>query len=184
MQALTAPVALAMLLSTTAMADTQPTTPGAVSQGTFGAIGVVVDDGMGYGEGAAAARTPAYIVQALMASGLFANAGTNRFDWPQQLRVKIRKRPVGSEGAAAGQLIAGAATLFLLPMKQTYDLSFEFEVECRGQLMGAWTYAHRAEQTQFLLADPHARTQAVVQEAVADFIRQASGSGKLARGCA
>jgi hypothetical protein len=183
MKRMIGPLAMALLLATSAIADTEPTTPGEVRQGALGTIGVTVDDGMGYGDGTAAARTPAYIVQALMASGLFVSAETNRFEWPQQLRVKIRKKPVGSEDAAAAQVIVGAATLFLLPMKQAYYVTFEFEVECRGRLMGTWTNVNRVEQTQFLLADPHVETQALVKGAVADFIRQAAESGKLASGC-
>lgn len=92
--------------------------------------------------------------------------------------------PAGSEGASAGRLIAGAATLFLLPMKQTNDYSFEFEVECRGRSMGQWVHNSTLEQTQFLLADPHRGLPALIKDAVAQFIRQASESGKLDGGCA
>ena len=176
-------------LPAAALADTDPAVtigPGtgtSTGTGALGAIGVAVDDGMGYGDGAAAARTPAYVVQALQASGQFVSAELNRLDLPQQLRVKIRKKPTGSEEAAAGKLIAGAATLFLLPMQQSYDYSFDFEVECRGRSMGEWQHRRTVEQTQFLLADPHRSVQGLVQEAVAQFIQQAVASGKLAAGC-
>lgn len=174
---------LALLLPTTATADPAPATPGALGNGSFGAIGVVVDDGLGYGDGASAARTPAYVVQALMSSGYFTSAALNRFERPQQLRVKIRRKPSGSEDAAAGKAIVGAATLFLLPMKQSYDYAVEFEVECRGRLMGEWKHLRTLEQTQFLLADPSGGTRGLIEEAVSQFVRQASESGKLAAGC-
>lgn len=183
-QACAASLAMVLLLQPAAARAAPEAVPLAPpGNASFGAIGVAVDDGMGYGDGAAAARTPAYFVQALMASGHFASVGLNRFDLPQQLRIKVRAKPAGSAEAAAGRLIAGAATLFLLPMKQTNDYAFEFEVECRGRSMGQWTHTSTLEQTQFLLADPHRGLPALVNEAVAQFIRLAVESGKLATAC-
>lgn len=172
---------LGLLMAAGAAADTAaPAEPG---PGAFGAIGVAVDDGIGYGDGAAAARTPAHLVQALNASGRFASATLNNFDLPQQLRIRIRMSPSGSKEAASGKVIAGAATLFLVPMKQSYDYVFEFELECRGRPVGEWKHQRTLERTQFLLADPHSGVPALMQEAVAAFVQQASESGKLAAGC-
>lgn len=176
-------LAAALLLPAGVAAAPDAPTPGAAGQGEFGALGVAVDDGLGYGDGAAAARTPAQIVQLLQASGRFSSAELNRFDLPQQLRVKITAKPSGSEEASAAKLILGAATLFLLPMKQSGDYVFTFEIECRGRSRGVWTHMQTMEQTQFLLADPKSGLQALVSEAVAQFLRQALESGALAAGC-
>lgn len=179
---MSAVMALALLLPTTGIPGTESVPTVATGTGAFGAIGVIVDDGIGYAHGAAAARTPNHIVQELTASGLFASVSLNSFDLPQQLRVKIRKKPSGSEAEATGKLIGGAATLFLVPMKQSYDYSVEFEVECRGRTLGAWSHVRTVEQTQFLLADPNTGVPELIKEAVSQFLKQAVESGKLG-GC-
>lgn len=184
MQGRYAVLVVALLLPPGAMAQTDSVSPVPVGVGAFGAIGVAVEDGMGYGDGSSAARTPAYIVKELIASGYFTSVTPNRFELPQQVRVKISRKPGGSEDAAsAAKLLAGAATLFLLPMKQVFDYSIEFAVECRGRPMGEWKYTQTLEQTQFLLADPHSGTPGLIKEAVSEFLRQAAESGKLAAGC-
>ena len=173
-------------LATSATPEPAPTptpTP-MIDCGQFGRVGVVVDDGLGYGDSKAAAQTPAAIVRALMATGCFSSAALNSFELPQQLRIRINAKVSGSEDAAIGKALLGAATLFLLPMKQSYDITVEFEMECRGHLMGNWAVTQTLVETQFLLADSGSGRPGLMQAAVNRFVQQATESGKLAGGCA
>lgn len=180
-------LAVALLLPAGVGATTDATTDATplrtTEPGEFGAVGVTVDDGLGYGDGASAARTPTQIVQLLRASGRFSSAELNRFDLPQQLRVQITVKASGSDAASTAKLMLGAATLFLLPMKQTGDYVFTFEVECRGRSSGVWTHTRTLEQIQSLFSDPKRGLPAVIEEAVSQFLRQAAESGALAAGC-
>ncbi len=79
------------------------TLPAVAVNASLGALGVAVDDGMGCGDGAAAAQTPGHVAQALQASGRFTLAALNRFDLPPPRGVKIRKKPSSSEEARRRQ---------------------------------------------------------------------------------
>lgn len=145
------------------------------------ALAVLVDDRIHYGDGAAAARVPARLVSALQDAGRFSRVDLNRFDLPLQLRVRLDRKSAESESASTGKLLAGAATLFLLPIKGAWEYSFEFDLECRGQLVGQWRYSQVEETTQSLLSDPEAGQAKVIKETMAKLLQD--GSGPFAAAC-
>lgn len=108
------------------------------------------------------------IKQQIEKAGYFSRIKLNSIYVPRQLRVQFTAKNRASD---AGKPITGAATLFLLPMEHEIDFVASFSMECRGAIVGAWEYAERVAQTQFLLIEPDSAETNVVASTVSRFIR-------------
>ena len=151
--------------------------------GDLGAAGLVVNDELGYGDGRAAQRTMSLIHSQLKASGRFTNIEMYQFDFPQQVILRLGKAVKGSHQAADAKLLAGAATLFLIPIQQSYDYIVEITVECRGHQTGHWKYLESITQTQFIFADSNAAITKVIMASVAAFANDARATESLGVNC-
>ena len=150
---------------------------------SLGDAGLVINDELGYSDGRAAQRMAALIQSQLQASGRFVDIGMHRFELPQQVIVRLRKAVKGSQEVADAKLLAGAATLFLIPTQQSYDYILEITIECRGRQTGNWKYLESITQTQFLFADPNAAVPKVIKASVAAFANEAQATAVLGVNC-
>ena len=120
------------------------------------------------------------IKQQIEKAGYFSRIKVNSIYVPRQLRVQFTAKNRASD---AGKPTTGAATLFPLLMEHEIDFVASFSMECRGATVGAWEYAERVAQTQFLLIEPDSTETNVVASTVSRFIRDAAESGKLKGDC-
>ena len=175
-------IALSLLVGACATPQNLPVATYPPGSGQWGEVGLVVNDGqvVAHQVGVPLATK---IKQQIEKAGYFSRIKVNSIYVPQQLRVQFTAKNRASDEVAAGKLIAGAATLFLLPMEHEIDFVASFSMECRGAIVGAWEYAERVAQTQFLLIEPDSAETNVVESTVSRFIRDAAESGKLKGDC-
>lgn len=182
-----APAVACILISldglTAAVAQPTPGTAVESRPGDLGSAGLVVNDELGYGDGRAAQGTVALVHGQLKESGRFADIVLHRFDMPQQVIVRIAKAVKGSQDVADAKLLAGAATLFLIPTQQSYDYLVDISIECRGRETGHWKYLESITQTQFIFADPHAGVAKVIKASLGAFASEARATGSLGQNC-
>lgn len=176
-------VALCIVIGGCATPQTLPVANYSPGNGQWGQAGVVVNDGQVYASGTYRSQLHVKVLKQLEKSAYFSKLTLNSIYIPQQIRVQITSRPQGSEEAAYGKLLVGAATLFLLPMNQNLDYTASFSVECRGKSLGEWKYEQPVEHTQFLLVEPDAAETNLVESVVSRFISDADKSGKLKDTC-
>ena len=76
-----------------------------------------------------------------------------------------------SAGADVAKLMFNAATLFLVPTSRSMRYTATFSVECRGEIVGKFSYEQMVKTTSFIGIDPTSNERNVIESVVSRLLR-------------
>lgn len=152
--------------------------------GQYGTVGLVVNDGFVYSDGSYVSTTHLSVRHELTNSGLFNEVRLNSPFLPRQIRAHVQGSSTDSAGADMAKLMFNAATLFLVPTSRSMKYTATFVVECRGQVIGEFSYEQMIKSTSFIGIDPTSNERNVIESVVSKLLRDLeSEAGQGLRDC-
>ena len=139
--------------------------------GRYGTVGLVVNDGYVYSDGSYVSTTHLSVRQQLIESGLFDDIRLNSPFLPRQIRAHVQGSTTDSAGADVAKLMFNAATLFLVPTSRSMLYTATFSVECRGEIVGKFSYEQMVKTTSFIGIDPTSNERNVIESVVSRLLR-------------
>lgn len=171
------------LLSGCAGTKTLETTQYQDQPSQLGTVGLVVNDGAIYMYNSYGQSDDIIIRNALINTGQFARVELNSPYIPKQLRVSFSSDGVGSDGLDMVKVFIYAGTLGLIPTSSKRLYSGEFTLQCKGQVIAAFSYQQEVTEVLSLFVSTNKYEKLVAESFVSKLISDLQLIGGAGKAC-